>query len=394
MSTAVGQGSTVRDTVRLSLAAVLDRVEAEHPVNRAGMASIQAAVARAAQLRRYENPALEIEHATFSEADNVALLQPIRWPWESSALNRLGAAEVSAATAGAEVDRRSVALDAAQRYVDVLRDERAYALAVEAESLAASAVERTVAARTLGQAGDLAVLQAQVSLDAASRSRLAAESELQSARATLSVVLGFDVGNPVRFDGDLAALAGLTVAESSSVAAKVTDPESARLEAEAAGATEQARLARARRWPEISLGPATNLGGKATIGFSMGIGIPIWDRQGAAIRAASADRDVALARRDVRQREIVSLVLEVSSTLSRVDRELTLLRGGELARARQAVELAARAMQAGGPFVTTWLTARQAYVDAQRAELDLEWEAARAKLVLRHLAGTLKAGEL
>lgn len=391
---AVGQRAAARDTVRLSLVDVLQRVEVEHPVNRATMASVGAAVARAAQLRRYPNPSLEVEHATFSEADNVSLVQPIRWPWESAALKDLGAANVSAATAGAEVDRRTVALNVSQLVVKVLRDERALSLAAQAESLAANAVERTVAGRNLGQVGDLAVLQAQVSRDAARRSRVAADAELHNSLTALSIVLNIAIDSALVIEGDLTTVAPFTADGPATMMTILNDPESARLEADALGATQEARLARARRWPDLRLGPATNLGGRTTIGLSLGLGIPLWDRQGATIRAANADRDVALARREARHRELATLLLEASSTLSRTNTELTLLRSGELARAAQAVDLAARAMQTGGPYVTAWLAARQAFVDAKRAELDLEWEAAQARLLLRHLAGTLTARSL
>src|SRR5437867_7432096 len=110
------------DTLRLTLSDVLARVRAENPVARAGAANVRAASARAADLARYPNPAIDIERTTFSEADNVALLQPIRWPWESSALRDLGRAEVAVAEAEAKRDARAVALDAAQRFADGLRD--------------------------------------------------------------------------------------------------------------------------------------------------------------------------------------------------------------------------------------------------------------------------------
>jgi len=107
------------------------------------------------------------------------------------------------------------------------------------------------------------------------------------------------------------------------------------------------------------------------------------------MRAAAADRDVALARLETRRRELTASLLQASTTLKRVDGELALLRGGELTRAQQAALLAGRALEQGGPYLSAWLTARQAYLDARRAELDLEWQAARARLLLRHLAGTL-----
>jgi outer membrane protein, heavy metal efflux system len=390
----VGAQARPADTLRLSLADLLARVTVEHPTVHAGIADVQAARARAAQLRRYANPSLDIEHLTFSEADNVALLQPIRWPWESAALRDLGSAQVASATAGAEVERRAVALEAAQRFVDGLRAARALALAVEAESLAQGAVERAVAARQLGQVGDLAVLQAQVSLDAARRARLGSEADLQASRAGLIITIGVDPTTPIVLQGDLASLASLGTSDSTLARASVGDPEAARLQAEAERAAQDARLARVRRWPELALGPSGTFGTTTTVGLSVGLGIPLWNRQGAAIRAATADREAALARLDARRREFAVIVFAARTTVARTDRELALLRSGELARAAQAEALAARAMQEGGPYVVAWLTARQAYLDARRAELDLEWQAARARLLLRHLSGTLLAEEV
>jgi len=378
----------------LSFADLLARVTAEHPTVRAAIADVRAAQARAAQLRRYANPSLEIEHLTFSEAENVALLQPVRWPWESAVLSSLGAAEVASATAGAEVERRAVALEAAQRFVDGLRAARALALAVEAERVAQGAVERAVAARQLGQVGDLAVLQTQVSLDAARRARLGSEADLLASHAGLAITIGVDPATPIVLEGDLASLASLGAAESTLARESVGDPAAARFQADAERATQTARLARVRRWPELALGPSASFGTGTRVGLSVAIGIPLWNRQGAAIRAATAEREAALARLDARRRELAALVFEARSIVARADRELGLLRAGELSRAEQAEALAARAMQEGGPYVVAWLTARQASLDARRAELDLEWQAARARLLLRYLSGTLLAEEV
>jgi len=68
------------DTLRLTQDSVLARVVREHPETRAGAASITVARERAADLTRYPNPSFEIERTTLSTADNVALLQPMRWP--------------------------------------------------------------------------------------------------------------------------------------------------------------------------------------------------------------------------------------------------------------------------------------------------------------------------
>ncbi|HEV2085006.1 MAG TPA: TolC family protein, partial [Gemmatimonadales bacterium] len=177
------------------------------------------------------------------------------------------------------------------------------------------------------------------------------------------------------------------------VRALAGDPEAARLGGMADRAEQERRLARARRWPEIELGPAAGFGRTSTFGLALGLSLPLWNRQGDAARAAEADRAAALARLDSRRRDVAALVTQATGTLARTARELDLLRSGELARAQQAEMLAAHALEQGGPYLVAWLTARQAYLDARRAELDLEWEAARARLALRLLAGTLTGEE-
>ena len=318
------------DTLRLTLSEVLARVRGEHPVARAGPANVRAASARAADLARYPNPAIDIERATFSQADNVALLQPIRWPWESSALRDLGRAEVAVAEAQAKRDARAVALDAAQRFADGLRDAGAVALAIEAESLAQRGMQRALAARQLGQAGDLTVLQGQVTFDAARRARVSAEAERDASAAALGAVLALAPGTVIVFAGELGSIAPLAVLDSALALTAAADAEAALLAGEADRAAQAARLARARRWPEIALGPSASLEGKAVIGLSLGLGLPLWNRQGAAIRAGAAEREAALARLDARRRERHAAVVEATGTLARTGRELDALRTGRV----------------------------------------------------------------
>ena len=384
----VGQAPPA-DTVRLSFSDVLTRVRAEHPVSRLATSLVGAAEARAAELRRFPNPSVEVERTTLTETDNLALLQPIRWPWESRALRDVGLTGVAIARAEAALETRAVTLQAAERFADALRSTRALALAVEAESLAQRALDRVIAARELGQAGDLVVLQAQVSLDAARRERLTAESEKETVIGGLALLLGYSREAEITLEQELETVAPLSSLDSSLERMTAGDPELLGLRGEADRAAAEARLARARRWPELDLGPAAALGPSRAFGLSVVFTLPLWNRQGSAIRAAEADRNVAAARLEARHRELAAVVLNASTTLPRVGRELGLLRSGELARAAQAESLAARAAQQGGPYLTAWLAARQAYLDARRAELDLEWEAARARIRLRHLAGTL-----
>ncbi len=381
--------SAQQDTIHLTLDSVLARVSREHPVTRAGAAGVAAARARAADLRAYPNPTFDVERTTLAQADNVALMQSIRWPWEGTALRDVGRADVAAAQADARGARADVLLDAAQRFADVLRDGRTVALAAQAESLAQRALDRTRTARSLGLTGDLSVLQAEVGLDAATRARAAAEAERAASSASLTVLLGVAPGTAIVWTGDLGATAPLAAPDSSLASAAAADPEAAGLVAAAERGTQLARLARARRWPELEVGPAASLEGPAVIGFNLGITLPMWNRQGAALRAGDAERDAALARLEARRRAVAARVDEARARLSSSDRGLAELRRGELARAAQAESLAAQALAQGGPYLTSWLAARQALLDAQHAELDLEWQAASARLELRSLTGTL-----
>jgi len=385
----LGAQTTASDTLRVSLASVLARARAEHPVGRVNAATVSAAEARAAALRVYENPRIEIDRTTFRDLDNIRLVQSIRWPAEGRALSGIGRAQVASARAEATGRQSELALDLAQRYADALRQTSMVRLAVEAESLAQRAVERALAARRLVQTGDLTVLEVQVSLDAARRGRRSAEAERDAAVAVLAIMLGEDPKKPVVFQDELALLAPVGEPDSLLTRALAYDPESRKLESEAERADREMTLARSRRWPQIEIGPAASIGETTTIGLTLGLSLPVWNHQTAEMRAAGADRNAARAQLDGRRRELAASLLEARTTLARVDDELGLLRGGELARAQQAALLAARALEQGGPYLSAWLTARQAYLDARRAELDLDWQAARARLVLSFLAGTL-----
>ena len=139
----------------------------------------------------------------------------------------------------------------------------------------------------------------------------------------------------------------------------------------------------------LAVGPSFTVGDHTDLGVALGLAIPALNRQREAVRAARAERDTALARVELRHRELSALITEALVTLTRAETELALLRGGTLARAGRAVRLAEEAAPQRGAYVLAWLAAREAYLTARAAELDLEWEAAEARILLRHLTGSL-----
>ncbi len=375
--------------VRLSLRDVLALISTEHPIVRAGAATIEMARARAVAMRRYPNPNVEVERLRSDGVDNLAFVQPIRWPSESAALHGIGDAGIAGGEATARRDLADVQLKVARLFVDALREIRSVELSAEAESVTVVGLSIVEQARELGQVGDLAVLQAQVSRDAGYRERLDAVARRDAAARNLAVAIGLEPGTPLELDDDLAALALVSAPESALARAARSDPEAARLASEAVRAHYEGRALRARRWPSLGIGPSISIEDGTHVGLSLELSLPLWNRLGQDIRAARADSGAAAALLEVRRRDRALDVLEASATLNRSRVALDALRDGELARARQAAALASQAMQQGGPYVTAWLTARQAYIDARRAELDLEWEAAHAAMVLRFLTGTL-----
>jgi outer membrane protein TolC len=383
----LAQGSPA-DTLHLSLADVLTHVREEHPIWKAGSARVLAARARAADRSSIPSPRINVTTAALTEG-RLELLQPLRWPWEASALRGVGVQEVAVATADAEADRRTVMLDAAQRFADGLRSTRALTLAVEAESLAQHTVNEVAHGEGSDHSADLAGLQTLISLDEARRAHARAQLQHTISQARLAAVLGRQPGTPIIFTGELAEIAPLTAPGAALASALATDPKSARLEHEAERARQESRLARARRWPTLELGPAVTVGDKTRLGVALGLIVPVWNRQNDAIRAAHAERDTALARIEVQHRELWALVTEALLTLTRTDTELGLLRGGALTRAARALTLAEQAAPQRGAYVLAWLAARKAYLDAREAELDLEWQAAQARLLLRNLTGSL-----
>src|SRR5207244_6764099 len=89
-------------------------------------------------------------------------------------------------------------------------------------------------------------------------------------------------------------------------------------------------------------------------------------------------------------RELAAQILDASSTRASAQMQLDSLRHGDLARAAQAESLAVQAYeQQRGPYFTIWLASHQAYLEARRSALDLEWQAARARLMMWHLSGKL-----
>jgi outer membrane protein TolC len=58
------------------------------------------------------------------------------------------------------------------------------------------------------------------------------------------------------------------------------------LQSEADRAAREADLARARRWPQLELGPAVTIGESTTVGLALGLSLPLWNRQSADPRGS------------------------------------------------------------------------------------------------------------
>ena len=156
---------------------------------------------------------------------------------------------------------------------------------------------------------------------------------------------------------------------------------------------DEASLARARIIPDLSTGPrwdylSTTKAHRWSWGFEMEL--PVLHFNGDIVKAAKSDRAASMAAHAARKRELAAQILDASSTRASAQMQLDSLRHGDLARAAQAESLAVQAYeQQRGPYFTIWLASHQAYLEARRSALDLEWQAARARLMMWHLSGKL-----
>ncbi len=375
--------------VPLSLAQAQALAVLRHPTLRKLRA--ERGMADAAEIRAELSPDPELSISPFWIVPQQVLgaVASLRWellpPGSKEARRGLAGAlrksidsQVAAAEWHLAQEARTVWLDLvrAQRAVDLA--ERARALSLEARDFGRAMLERGVARDV-----DVAVLD--LDLSETERDLVAAKAAVKTARERLAQALGLPPGSAVEVSPDQDPFAPLDA----NVPAGNQDelllqrlPELAEARSRYLLAEKELELAHLGALPKVSLGPdvqrdadSTFLGGGATIS------IPSTDANRAGIAEAKTRREVA-----ARSFEEVLFEARAAVTKARAEEEaasqtLAFHESTVAPRAKETLDAAKRAVDAGVADLLTLLLARERALRAERTKLELR--ASRAVAVAR-----------
>lgn len=306
--------------------------------------------------------------------------------------------ERAARRAAAEAGQREAIADIAQEewrvvaevrrarleVIAALARQRAAADAVALTRTAADALERRHA---LGDATELDLATARADTAAAARLLREATATVAERERLLNRLVGLPASVVIPLQGRDAPLPMVEVAAVVPMDA-TRDVLHGRWELAAAEAAyeraeHELRLAVAKQYPALRIGPSTSRDGDGTtIGGALSLDLPIFDRNQGGIRAAEATRDAARARfRSVLQSALAD-VADATADLRKANAEVVALDAELMPAARRALDLADRAVQARDMGLIAYLTVRRGWLDAQQARLDAVADAHRARIAL------------
>jgi outer membrane protein TolC len=339
-------------------------------VSRADSAAAGAALAQA---RQFENPTVGFQRTESTPREHLSLDVPIDFPWQRAPRIGVAQAALVAAQQRFAFERAAVAFDADTLYTTAL-------LALNRRDLTSQSARDADSLRTLAQvrrdAGDASDFDVQFAAVVAGQAASAAATDSLdafSALLTLQGALGLptDAVQVTLTDSLVDGMADRSPPTSLNampllIAAAESDLRAARL-----GVTlEQRRLFTA---PSISLGYETRdpggTGNTTLPMFSLGLSVPLFNRNGAAIVAADVQRQRAESSLRLARTELASATARAMRTLAvaraRVTRSAALV-----AAARRVAELSLLAYQEGAATLPGAIEAQRTAREARAQYLD------------------------
>ena len=327
--------ATTVQALTLDLSAVAERVRHQHPTLRAARFVVEEARGRQQGAGRLSNPTLETsfqnESRVSPRATIFSLDQAFPVTKRLSLEKQLSAQIVQAAELEVrDVERRYIA-EASTLAVKLLAVEQHLAQHRQQMELAQ---KLSTFAKERAAKGELSILdaaQAQVDLQRLLLETRKMETEKLSLRGALKPMLGLDVKDSITLRGDLKATklpAATSWQQRPDYRLALTKTEVAQTEA---------RLARARRWQDVSAGffaareqqDVTPRHTERTgfVGFRISIPLPLWNRNQGEIaeKAASAERarleKEALAMQITSEADTARQEMEANAALLRETRD-------------------------------------------------------------------------
>lgn len=354
----------------LSRTDVIAAVVARGP--RLALAKSDSAFAEAgvALARQFENPVFGFQRTESTPTEHYTIDVPIDLPWLRSPRVGSANAALDAAVQRFAFERAAIAYTADTAYTRALV---AAARAILSARSARDADSVLVLARVRRDAGDASELDVQ--LAAVSAGQLANAAAIDALEATstvltLQALMGMPTRAPtVRLADSLSTPAALAASRDGTplmIAAAEAD----------ARATELALALEKRRWlPSIALsagwesGDPGGTGAKLLPSWGLAFPLPLFNRNGPAILAASAQRDRAAALLTVAR-------IEQDAALARAQRALVVSRerqarsGALVAGAQRVAELSLLAYREGAAALPSVLEAQRIARDAQMQYLE------------------------
>jgi cobalt-zinc-cadmium efflux system outer membrane protein len=395
---AAAQGSVDRthpppsgDTVTLDLAAVRRLASERNPVLTARRREADAAAGRYRQARVYpHNPEVSLRSAEVGagrtlDAYEGEVSQELEWAGQWGLRRDVGRFEAERASLLAGDAERRIVADASVVFLEALAAEERLRLAEQIETLNMRLLNAAGERLEAGAISELEMNLARIEAARAQARVLAEHRNARSARLELRRTLALPDDQPLRLAADLsdAPRPGALDRDSlvSVALARRPDADAARREVEAARASRD--LAGRERWPNLTLAvPFERLGGPGSdlLGVSVGMAVPLWNRDQGTLDATRAE--VARARADLDATEL-AVRAEVDDALQRfasAAEEEALARASmrDPARANQA--LLEEAFRSGKIDLPTLLLVRNQLLDAELAYWN-SWLQYRAELV-------------
>ncbi|GDY12190.1 hypothetical protein LBMAG53_10680 [Planctomycetota bacterium] len=368
-----------------SLPALIARAELRHPGAAAASAVVEAAAARARAAAAWDNPELELTFGRARPRDDersadhpFGLRATQRLPWPGVRQARVAAArslvdqssaaaavfrlELSAQVRWAAISLATARLGAAQAAIEASVAEELHAAAGRAA--AAGAVDQATVHRVR-----LEVLTARTRQAAAQR---AVDRALTGLRLLCGDELPADLtlAETVSLEPQALTAAGTTLLE---------HPRQAALNAAIAWADRAIDAKRLARRPSLALGLSADRDRENdTVMLSVGLDLPLWDRNPGGIAAAAADRRRAvaeLAAWDLERRQVIAEAIGAYAT---AQAEAAALARESQPLAEEIVHLRTAAFATGAIALTEVLEARRAALAVQAALLDARRRAAEA----------------
>jgi len=354
----------------------------------------RAEAARARDEARAPNPTLEaaVENfggdlGTSQEERTLSLGQSFDLGGRRRALGSLADALEKRGAAAVEAQRREVARQAAESFLEAWRLEKRVRLLSRAESIGQAAIAAARERTRIGAAPVTEALRAEGEWAQRGIERRQAEADLAVARRQLALLWGSQTAS---FDSLV-----LAEPESDSMGTRppgsiAAHPEVRQAVSESAVASARLRAAKASRFPELTaVGGVRQFTEGRETGYiaTLSAPIPLWNRSQSLIAAAEADRQAAAAHE-------VTVRLQLQQQIAEAEARKTAARDAwDLARNRaepatlQALAQLESGYRRGRFTYLELLDARRSALDIQFALVDAERDYWRAVLDLRRLNG-------